>query len=394
MQSRRTFLASPGTLAFVDWPQWRGPNRDGLSSSEQSKPWPDRLRKVWTVPVGEGHSSPIAVGKQVFQFTRVGEQEVIASLDVASGKQVWKQSYAAPYEMNSAATSHGKGPKATPVVAGGRVYTLGINGILSCWDAASGKRIWSLDSKGSPDFGAASSPVVVEGTLIAAVGPQSGGSLSAFDAATGKPKWQWKDDGPAYASPIVATFGGTRQVITNTRKHIIGVSVADGKLLWKSTLDTPYDQNSVTPIVVGDLVIYSGLSNPVTAIQPGASGRKVWENKEVGMYMNSPVLAARVLWGLSHRNKGQFFGLDPKTGKTVWTGEGRQAENAAMIASGPNVFALTTNSELLVFSATPTALNLNRKYEVADSPTWAHPVILGNQVLVKDAKSLALWSAG
>jgi outer membrane protein assembly factor BamB len=393
MHSRRSFLALPFAFVLPDWPQWRGPSRDGLASSEPSKPWPERLRKVWSVQVGEGHSSPVVARQHVFQFARVGEQEVIGCFDVASGKQVWKQSYAAPYEMNSAATAHGKGPKSTPAVAAGRVYTLGINGIVSCWDAASGKRIWSLDSKGSPDFGAASSPTVVEGTLIAAVGPQSGGSLSAFDAATGKRKWEWKDDGPAYASPIVATFGGVRQVITNTRKHIIGVSFADGKLLWKSTLDTPYDQNSVTPTVVGDMVIYSGLSNPVTAIQPGGSGRKVWENKEVGMYMNSPVLAAGVLWGLSHRNKGQFFGLDPKTGKTVWTGEGRQAENAAMIASGRNVFALTTNSELLVFSATPTALNLNHKYEIADSPTWAHPVISGNQVLVKDAKSLALWSA-
>jgi outer membrane protein assembly factor BamB len=188
-------------------------------------------------------------------------------------------------------------------------------------------------------------------------------------------------------------LGGVRQVITNTRKNIVGVSLADGKLLWKAPLETPYDQNSVTPIVVGDLLIYSGLSNPVTAIQPGASGRKAWENKEVGMYMNSPVLAAGVLWGLSHRNKGQFFGLDPKTGKTVWTGEGRQAENAAMIASGRNVLALTTNSELLMFTASATALKQDRKYEVADSPTWAHPVILGNDVLVKDAKSLALWSA-
>jgi outer membrane protein assembly factor BamB len=393
MQSRRSFLAFPAALAFVDWPQWRGPSRDGVAASQASKPWPERLRRVWTVQVGEGHSSPVVARQQVFQFTRLGEQEVLACFDLASGKQIWKQSYAAPYEMNSAATSHGKGPKATPVVGDGRVYTLGIHGILTCWDSASGKRVWSIDSKGSPDFGAASSPALVDGTLIAAIGPQSGGSLSAFDAATGKLKWQWKDDGPAYASPTIATFGGVRQVITNTRKNIVGVSLAEGKLLWKAALETPYDQNSVTPIVVGDLVIYSGLSNPVIAIQPGTSGRKVWENKEVGMYMNSPVLAAGVLWGLSHRNKGQFFGLDPKTGKTIWTGEGRQAENAAMIASGRNVFALTTNSELLMFTATATALKQERKYEVADTPTWAHPVILGNDVLVKDAKSLALWSA-
>ena len=206
-------------------------------------------------------------------------------------------------------------------------------------------------------------------------------------------KWQWKEDGPAYASPIIAEPAGVRQVITNSQSHIVAVSINDGKLLWKLPLKTPYDQNSVTPILVGDMVIYSGLSNPVTAIRPGNPPQQVWENKEVGMYMNSPVLAAGVLWGLSHRNKGQFFGLNPKTGKTVWTGEGRQADNAAMIARGSTVFALTTNSELLVFEASASNLKQIAKYSVADTPTWAHPVILGNRVLVKDESSLALWSA-
>ena len=175
-----------------------------------------------------------------------------------------------------------------------------------------GKKIWGATTQGSPDFGHASSPVVDGQTLIAASGPQHGGSLSAYDAATGKVKWQWKEDGPAYASPIVVTAGGVKQVITNSQSHVIGVGFADGKTLWKLPLKSNYDQNSVTPIVSGDLVIFSSLGNPVTAVRPGSSPQKVWENKEVGMYMNSPVLAAGMLWGLSHRNKGQFFGLDPR----------------------------------------------------------------------------------
>jgi outer membrane protein assembly factor BamB len=392
MQSRRSFLAVPAAFV-VDWTQWRGPNRDGTIPPEPAKPWPERLRQIWNVKVGEGHSSPIVAANRVYQFARVQDNEVVGAYDLESGKLVWKQSYAAPYQMNPAATSHGKGPKSTPVLSGNRLYTVGISGILTCWDSASGKKLWDLDSHGSPLYGQASSPVVDRGTLIASVGPQTGGSLTGFDAATGKVKWQWKEDGPAYASPIIAEPAGVRQVITNSESHIVGVSVNDGKLLWKLPLKTPYDQNSVTPIVVGDMIIYSGLSNPVTAIRPGAPPQQVWENKEVGMYMNSPVLAAGVLWGLSHRNKGQFFGLNPKTGKTVWTGEGRQADNAAMIARGSTVFALTTNSELLVFEASASNLKQIAKYSVADTPTWAHPVLLGNRVLVKDEASLALWSA-
>jgi outer membrane protein assembly factor BamB len=169
--------------------------------------------------------------------------------------------------------------------------------------------------------------------------------------------------------------------------------VAGGKLIWKLPLKTPYDQNSVTPTIVQDAIVYSALSNPVTAIRPGNPPQKLWENREFGLYMSSPVLAASVLWGLSNRNKGQFFGLDPKTGKTVFSSEGRQADNAALIARGSTVFALTTDAVLLVFQATPTALKQVAKYSVADTPTWAHPAILGNRVLVKDTKSLALWSA-
>jgi outer membrane protein assembly factor BamB len=393
MQSRRTFLAVPAAFAFVDWPQWRGPNRDGSAPSEPRKPWPERLRQVWNVPVGEGHSSPVVAGKRVFQFARQQDDEVIAALDHDSGKTLWRQSYAAPYQMNFAATSHGKGPKSTPVVAGERLYTVGISGILNCRDIATGKQIWSLDSKGSPLYGQASSPIVDGGTLIASVGPQNGGALTAFDAGTGKVKWRWSEDGPAYASPVIGEFGGVRQVVTNSESNIVGISVVDGKTIWKLPLKSPYEQNAVTPIIISDTIVYSALGNPITAIRAGSPPQRIWENREFGLYMSSPVVAAGVLWGLSNRNKGQFFGLDPKTGKTVFSSEGRQADNAALIARGSNVFALTTNSELIVFEASSTALKQVAKYSVADTPTWAHPAIVGNRVLVKDAKSLALWSA-
>ena len=166
MQTRRLFLAVPAAFAFVDWPQWRGPNRDGSTPPEPSpKAWPERLRQVWNIPVGIGHSSPVVAGPHVFQFARLNEQEVVAAYEINSGKALWKQTYNAPYQMNPAAVSHGKGPKATPALAGGRLYTIGIHGVISCWEAASGKRVWTVDTKGSPDYGQAASPVIDRGTL-------------------------------------------------------------------------------------------------------------------------------------------------------------------------------------------------------------------------------------
>jgi outer membrane protein assembly factor BamB len=373
MLTRRGFLAAT-TAAAHDWPQ--------------------RLKPLWKVAVGEGHSSPVVSGVRVYQFARRADgNEVVYAFDFAAGKKLWEHAYAAPYEMNPAATGHGKGPKSTPLVANGRVYTLGMTGVLLAVNASTGKPVWRFDSQGkfratSPLFGVAVSPLLHSSNLIAYVGTDEDGALTAFDAATGQVRWQWKGNGPGYGSPVLAG----NQIVAVAAENMVGVQASDGSLAWQLPLKTPYTQNSVTPIAIGDTVIYSGLANPVTAIRiAGKSAQKVWENKEVGMYMNSPVLAAGLLHGLSHRNKGQYFSLDPKTGKTVWTSEGRQTENAAMIARGDEVLSLNTESELQVFRASPRGLEPLKKYTVADSPTWAHPVVVGARVLVKDRDSLALW---
>jgi outer membrane protein assembly factor BamB len=193
---------------------------------------------------------------------------------------------------------------------------------------------------------------------------------------------------------VLAGPAASPQIVTFTSAKLIGVNAADGKLLWEMPFTTPYSQNAVTPLVVNDLLIYSGLSQPVTAIRIGSGApQKVWENREIGLYMSSPVLSAGLVHGLSNRNKGQFFSVDPRTGRTVWTSDGRQGENAMLIARGSHVFALTTDSELHVMRAGAKGLETLRRYTVADTPTWAHPAVLGNRVLVKDRDSLALWTA-
>ena len=276
-------------------------------------------------------------------LSRVGEDEVLTAFDVQSGKQAWQQKYRASYQVNPAAESHGKGPKSTPATGGGRIFTLGINGTLSAFDAGTGKPLWRKPFTGefdasSPDFGAAMSPLIDDGLVIAHVGGNKSGVLSAFDAATGAVRWQWKGDGPGYASPVIGTFAGTRQVITQSRSHVIGLSAADGRLLWQVPFTTSYDQNIVTPVVFDDLVIYSGIEQPLTAVRVSAangqwSARQVWRAESVPMYMSSAVVSGGYLYGLTHRNKGQFFCAEPKTGKVLWTTRGREAENAALIAS-------------------------------------------------------------
>ncbi|HTB10525.1 MAG TPA: PQQ-binding-like beta-propeller repeat protein [Bryobacteraceae bacterium] len=369
-------------LLASDWPEWRGPHRDGVVL-EEPKAWPEKLALKWKTEVGIGHSSPVMAAGSIYEFTRQGDQETVLSIDPASGKIRWKQQYPAPYKMNPAAVSHGEGPKSTPVYSKGKLYTFGINGILSAFDAETGKPLWRHDFKSAPDFGTAMSPVVDNGLLIAHVG-----ALTAFDAATGAVKWAWNGDSPAYASPIVVELGGVRQVVTQTHSNIVGVAVASGKLLWKIPFTTEYDQNIVTPVLYKDTLIFSGIDKGVFAVR---DGKTIWQNKGVSMYMSSPVLVGDLLFGFSHLKKGQIFCLDAGTGATLWTGPPRGGDNAAMLASSTMLYWLTPDGQLGIAKPTAKGLNEIRQYEVAESPTWAHPVVLGDGVLVKDLKSLVRW---
>ncbi|MCG6921076.1 MAG: PQQ-binding-like beta-propeller repeat protein [Acidobacteria bacterium] len=388
-------------LEAGDWPQWRGPERNGRATGLEARAdWPPSLTPAWTVSVGEGHASPVVVGDRVFVFSREGGDEIVRSLELATGTTVWRQSYPAPYTMNRAAQRHGKGPKGTPVVADGRVCTLGISGILSCFATGDGRLLWRKEfgsefSGTSPLYGTAMSPVVDGGHLIAHVGGPGDGALTAFDAETGDVVWAWTGDGPGYASPVVAEMGGVRQVVTFSESFLVGVAADDGTLLWKLPFTTSYVQNAVTPIVQGDTIIYSGLDHPLRALRvvKGAAGwttEPVWENDEVAAYMSTPVLVDGRVYGLSQRKRGQFFALDAATGKTIWLSDGRRGDNAAVIAGGGMLFLLTTGSELIVAPLAEEAFTPTRTWRVADTPTWAHPVILDDGVLIKDLETLAL----
>jgi outer membrane protein assembly factor BamB len=385
--------------AAEDWPQWRGPARDGRASGLASRAsWPETLTPGWKVKVGTGHSSPIVSGGRVYQLSREDESEVVRALDLASGRELWRQAYPVAYEMNPAATGHGKGPKSTPTLADGRLFTFGITGILSAWDAASGRLLWRKSFEAShratsPAFGAAMSPVVEGGRVLAHVGGDGDGALMAFDAASGAPVWSWKGDGPGYASPVVATLDGVKQVVTQSQNALVGVAADTGALLWKLGLRTPYEQNSVTPIVSGGLVVYSGLDVPLTAARPVKKGTAFsletkWTNPDVASYLSTPVLEGGRLYGLSHRNRGQWFCVDAASGRTLWRSDGRQAESASIIVAAAALFLLDTNGSLTVAAADTAGFRPLRKWSVAASATWAHPVVLDSGILVKDADTL------
>jgi outer membrane protein assembly factor BamB len=391
--------AVAGGTAAQDWPQWRGPNRDGaVPSFDAPTTWPGTLTELWKVEVGLGYATPLLVGERIYMFTRQQEDEVMTALEAQSGKVIWRTSYPAPFAMNPATSKHGAGPKSTPAFADNRLFTLGMTGLVTAFDATTGRQIWQHPAPtAQPQFHTAMSPLVDGDLVIVHIGGEADGALTAFDVATGDVRWSWDGDSPAYGSPMVFELGGTRQVVTFTHKNLVGVSLATGELLWRRPFETRSDTTSQTPILYKDVVIEAGRGNGITAFRVARAGdtwstENVWHTDEVSLHMANAVAIDGVLFGLSHLNSGQYFGLDLDTGRVLWTSDPRQAENAAIVRAGDTIFSLQDDAQLVVFRSSRTGFEVLERYEVATSPTWAQPTLFDDKVFVKDVSTLALLS--
>lgn len=400
--SALALLVCPGLTFGQDWPQWRGPARTGLAESIQlPESWPSELSQRWRIEVGDGQSSPIVRDGRIYLLSRQGNEEVVQALALDSGKELWRQAYPASFRVKSSAARFGEGPKSTPVVGGDTLCALGISGVLSCFESATGRLLWRKDFAGrypaaAPPFGASMSPLMHDGMLIAHVGGHDGGAVTAFEPRTGEEKWTLEGEGPGYSSPILVEVAGRAQLVTQAHRQLMAVDPATGEFLWKIPFVTPCDQNVVTPVAFGDLLIFSGPVQGTFAVQLSREGETwrpeiAWRNETVASYMASPVLVDGVLYGLSRQRKGQFFAIDPKTGEAVWLTEGKDGYTAALVAAGGSILILKDTAELLVLPAGAERFEPKATYQVAESATWAHPVPTGQGLLVRDTKNLTLW---
>jgi outer membrane protein assembly factor BamB len=379
-----------------DWPQWRGPNRDGKAAGFTApETWPKALTQKWKTTVGLGDATPALVGDKLYAFTRQDDDEVVLCLNAADGKELWRDKYAAK-EVTGAAAQH-PGPRSSPTVADGKVVTLGVGGVVSCLDADSGKLLWRKDPmQGAvPMFFTAMSPIIVDGMCVVQLGGRGKGAMFAFDLATGNEKWKWEGDGPAYGSPVLMTVEGTKQIVAQTEKSIVGVDATDGKLLWK--IATPVQGrvfNSATPIVDGQTLIYTGQGTGTRAAKVEKQGDKfatkeIWKNEKLGTGYNTPVLKDGLLFGMSER--GNFFCLRAATGETAWTAEGGKQRFGAIVDAGSVVVALPANSEFIAFRPGDKKYEELARIKVSDTQTYAHPVVSGKRVFVKDKETLTMW---
>jgi outer membrane protein assembly factor BamB len=398
-------IAGVGVIAEAqhpaDWTQWRGAARDGSIAAFAPPPtWPDALVKRWTAEIGTGYATPIVVGDRVYQFSRIGENETMTAFDAATGAVLWQGGYPAEFTLANVAATHGKGPKSTPTFFNGRLYSIGMTGTVTAWDAASGKPLWRKpgDPKNVPATTThAFSPLVDDGSVIFHLGGDNNGALTAFDLVSGAEKWNWTGDGPGYGSPVMTEVAGVRQLVTITQGKVVGLQAKTGVLLWERPFVNPAKINAMTPVVRGATVIVSGAGSPLVAFTIGRTGttwstETIWENTDLRVSFSDLVVAGDKLIGLSQRNSGQYVSVDLTNGQTLWTSEVRQGPKAALQRAGDLIFILESDGELVVGRESRTAFDVVKRYKVADQETWSQPAISGNRIFVKDVSTLTLWT--
>jgi len=392
-------LAGLSGASGQDWPQWRGANRDAKAAGfTPPKTWPKELTQKWKITVGTGDATPALVGDKIYVFTRQEGNEVVSCLDAANGKEIWSDKYAVPAIGGPDSSVHG-GPRSSPTVAEGKVVTLGVSGTVSCLDAASGAVKWRKDDFPGqwPRFHTATSPIVTDGLCIVQLGKESQGGMVAYNLANGEQKWKWTDEGPGYASPVLMTAGGVKMVVTLTAKSVVGLGVAEGKLLWRDPFAPQgMNYNAATPIVDGQTVIYCGSGRGAKAVKIEKEGdsftaKELWSNPDNAVQFDTPVLKDGLLFGLSQR--GNFFCLNAQTGKTDWVDStGGRGQFGSVVDAGSVLLGLTSKSTLVAFEPSDKQYTELASIKVADKQTYAYPVLAGNRLLIKDQDSLTLWT--
>jgi outer membrane protein assembly factor BamB len=388
-----------GQLTAADWPQFLGPTRNGTTSETGLlTQFPqDGPPLVWEKAVGSGYSGPVVSGDRLILFHRVDDREVIECLEAATGKNRWKFDYETNYQD---AYAKGNGPRSTPLIAEGRVFTLGAGGQLHCLDLASGKKIWdrALNTEYHVKegfFGVATSPLVDHGRLLINVGGPNAG-IVAFAADTGKELWKATGDDASYASPVTVTMDGKELTLFFTRDGVVILDPATGtvkfKQRWRARISASV--NAASPIVGDDLAFFS------SSYQTGAlvlqltknSATKVWSNDEsLSCHYNTPVLHAGMLYGIDGRQeeRPRLRCVALKTGKVHWTKE--QFGCASLILADRRLFALTEDGDLVMIDPTPQAYREMSRAKVLKPTCRAEAALAGGRLFARDESRLGCW---
>jgi outer membrane protein assembly factor BamB len=394
----------------ADWPQWLGPTRDG-AAPDKVAPWKADPKVLWRQPVAEGNSSPIVAAGRVYLHSKVkgkDEEEVVA-LDVKDGKEVWRKTYPRGADQ----FAYGNGPRATPAVAGGKLYTYGITGVLTCWDAADGKQLWQVDTLkkfGAKKllFGASCSPLV-EGKLVLLNVGGKGASVVAFDKDSGEVVWKSQDDPASYSSPIALGKGKERQVVFLTGDGVVSLDPADGALFWRFPLKDAFFESSTTPTRAGDVLLASSISYGSAGLHLDDKDGKpamyeVWKNPKLTSYFTTPVAVGKehvyLVTGTTPNllkptpPQADLHCIEAETGKVRWTRAKVGQYHAALLRTGDDkLLMLEDGGDLVLIDPNAKEYRELARARVCGA-TWAHPALADGKLYLRDAKEVICLQLG
>ncbi|HUE69600.1 MAG TPA: PQQ-binding-like beta-propeller repeat protein [Pirellulaceae bacterium] len=413
MTSRHYYLSMMLAVSVItaqaeDWPRWRGSRGDGTWTAPPiSEKWPaEGLEPVWKQPLAPGYSGISVSAGRVYTMDRPwadaekktpADEERIVCFDAASGEPLWEHRYAASY----AKIDYPKGPRCTPTVHDGRVYTLGTAGHLHCLDAATGEVLWSHDlvaeSKAQvPMWGLAASPVIEKDLVIVHAGLAGGGCYSAYDRLTGKEVWRSGDDPAGYGTPIVVDHAGIRLLVGWNPEHVVGINAADGELLWKIPYKVTYGVSMATPIFHEGIVLVCGYWEGSKAIKLGEKPEQaelLWEdNRYLRGVMDQPLYKGGIGFLLDKQHG--IVGFRYADGEKLWTDDNRlhprdRNPQVSMVWLGntDRAIALNAQGELILIRLTPEGLIEQSRTKIVGN-TWAHPAYAGEHVYARDDEQI------
>ena len=381
----------------TDWPQFLGPTRDGVyAGNDLAGNWPKGGPKVaWRRDVGQGFSGPVVADGKLFVFHRVGDREVLDCLIAGTGEPVWSDSAPTNYVDDF---GFDEGPRATPAVSGGRVYTFGAQGRLVCRDVATGKPAWSVDTSAkfaAPKgfFGMACSPLVEGDKVIVIVGGKPGAGIVAFDAGTGEVRWQSTDDEAGYASPVVATVDGRRRVYAFTAAGLNVLDPRDGfveaRFPWRAKARASV--NAATPLVSGHKVFLSAsYETGATLLRiKGKTLEQIWSSDDVlSSHYSTSVLRDGLLFGV-HGRQEQGPSLrcaEITTAKVRWEQEGFGA--GSILLAGGKLVILTEKGELILAPATAEGFKPTARAQILPFDCRAYPAVAGGRLYARSKDKL------
>lgn len=392
-------LVFQASATAQDWPQLLGPNRNGIYTGPEIVPSFPRTgpAPLWKRDVGAGFAGPAVVGDRLILFHRVNNRETVEAMDANTGKTIWTFDYATAYRDDF---GFDEGPRAVPVVAGGRIFTHGADGMLHGIDLATGKMLWRSDTRNvfaAPKgyFGVASSPVVDGTRVLVNVGGTKGG-IVAFDAATGKTLWTATSDEPSYSAPIVADINGQHTGVFFTRTGLVALDPASGKVLyqyrWRARQAASV--NAATPIVTGNRIFLSASygTGAVLLEVTNNTVKPIWSGDEsMSNHYSTSVLKDGYLYGFDGRQEfGQTLRcVELATGKVMWNVDGFGA--GTLMIAGDTLVIMRESGELALAPATPKAFRFNARAQLLKGVVRAYPALAGGRYYVRNDRQLAAF---